>query len=196
MWQYNFTLVQWAFLKGSTPSSYATLGSSIGIGKESSSNLPAGRFTHTMNVMPSFKSMLIFAGYTAYSTSSGYLNDLWRYNITSSNWCLLSGSIITVNPPAVYVTAGVASQSNVPAGVNGHAADNLFGSNQTYFFGGSTINGVINELWTFDHMSNLWSYLSVASSSGNYSGPQYPGARLSHSFAAMPNTPLFIMVFY
>lgn len=197
---YDFTVKQWMFLKGNTTQgTSATYGYSIGLGIEDPSNVPAGRYAHTMKSMSSSNSFVIFGGNTKYSsTAFGILNDAWSFNVTSNNWCLLKGSITLVNQLAVYGTTGVASASNMPAGVQGHDAAFLPGTDILYVFGGlTTITSTYsNELWTFNCSSAQWTFLSSAVQKGIYTnGAQYPGERYCHSLVAINNTSLFIMVY-
>lgn len=196
MWQYNFTLRQWTFLKGnSTPGAYTTHGLSVALGVEGPTNLPAGRNLHTLNAMSSTNAFIMFGGYTSFSSSEyGEVNDLWRYNVTSNNWCLLKGNIRAVYPAAVYGTIGIASSANVPAGVYIHGSAFVPGTDSLFVFGGYT-GGNSNELWLFNCSSAQWTFFSSAARVGVYTnGAQFPGARSGHSFVAIPNTSLFVMV--
>lgn len=186
IWRFNFTLQQWTFLKGNL-----LLGTSVGLGVESPLNFPTGRWEHTMNAMSSSNSIVVFGGR---SDTIGSLNDLWRYNVTSNNWCLLRGNISTSNQPAVYGTAGVASAANIPAGVYHHCAAFLPGTDLLYVFGGYR-SAFLNELWIFNCSSAQWTFVSSSATAGVYTnGGQYPGARSGHSFATVPKTSLFVMV--
>lgn len=190
---------QWTFLKGNSSfGTYTTYGSSIGVGLESSLNLPAGRNGHSMNAMSSSNSFVMFGGYTKYSSfTSGSINDIWRYNVSSNNWCLLKGSISVVNALAVYGTVGIANTTNVPTGMYSHGAAFSPGFDLLYVFAGSTYFNLLNELWVFNCSSAQWTFLASAGQAGNYTnGAQYPGARAYHSFFAIPNTSLFLMVNY
>lgn len=194
MWSYNFSLKQWTFLKGnSAPGTYTTYGVSAGVGIEAPSNLPAGRQMHSLNAMTSTASFIMFAGSTYYPTYV-LLNDLWRYNCTSNNWALLSGSITASVSPVVYGTTGVFSSTSVPAGVWGHATSFSPNTDLLYVFGGYSTTW-INELWVFDCSLSQWAFMSSGTQLGVYTvGSQYPGGRYGDTFIAIPNTPLFIMV--
>ena len=49
------------------------------------------------------------------TTSSGRLNDLWRYDPVTNQWTWVSGAN-TINQPGVYGTKGVPAAANVPGG--------------------------------------------------------------------------------
>lgn len=149
-----------------------------------------------MNSLSSSNSFVMFGGYAKYSsTASSLLNDAWRYNATSNNWCLLQGNITSIYPPAVYGTTGIASATKEPEGVQIHGAAFLPGTELLYVFGGTSQSFYQNELWMLNCLSSQWTFLSLAVQAGIYTnGAQYPGIREGHSFVAIPNTSLFVMV--
>ncbi len=56
----------------------------------------------------------LFGGYGYGSTtSSGYLNDLWRYDPATNQWTWMSGAN-TIDQVGVYGTKGVPAAANVP----------------------------------------------------------------------------------
>lgn len=121
------------------------------------------------------------------------------YNVTSSNWKWLSGNIKFGYLAAKYAVPGSYSLSNFPAGICGHSADFISGTNTLVVFGGRTsatvpVNGIISDLWYFDVNSTFWKFTVNANTVGNYTAPQFPGARYLSSMVAMPNSPMFYMV--
>lgn len=70
------------------------------------------------------------------------------------------------------------------------------GTDWLYVFGGFISNiFYLNELWIFNCSSTQWKFVSLNVTAGVYSnGAQYPGARYSNSFVAIPKTSLFVMV--
>jgi len=97
----------------------------------------------------------LFGGY-GFGTSAtlDYLNDLWRYNVTSNQWKWVKGAN-TVSQPAIYGLQGVNSPFNMP-GSRSAAARWKDASNNLWLLGGSGYNvannvGKLNDLWKFDN---------------------------------------------
>jgi hypothetical protein len=63
------------------------------------------------------------------------LNDLWMYNISSSQWTWLSGNV-SVNANGVYGIMGLGSPNNFPGGRRDHAMTHDSRSNSIYVYGG------------------------------------------------------------
>jgi N-acetylneuraminic acid mutarotase len=89
--------------------------------------------------------------------SSGYLNDLWKFDGT--NWTWVSGSNST-NQSGVYGAKGVAAPSNVPgARYDCVSWMDVFGD--LWLFGGygyaaSGSSSWLNDLWKFDGTNWTW----------------------------------------
>ncbi|MGA2071482.1 MAG: hypothetical protein ABSG97_09040 [Sedimentisphaerales bacterium] len=108
-------------------------------------------------------------GYDANGTF-GLLNDLWRFNTSSTNWTWLSGSSL-INQYGVYGTMGVSSSTNTPGarGWSASWADSngvlwLFGG---YGYGSSGDVGTLNDLWKYK--GSKWTWVS-GSKSVNHKG--------------------------
>ena len=52
------------------------------------------------------------------AASSGYLNDLWRYDLETNMWTWMSGSN-TADQECTYGTQGIPDAANVPGGRDG-----------------------------------------------------------------------------
>lgn len=191
MWSFNRTLSQWAWLKGST---YNQVSSSAGLGIESPSNIPAARNGHTMNALTSTKAFLLFGGYACFPGPIQYSNEVWRYNITTNLWTLLSGNSASGDQAATHVTTGTPSALNSPAGMAWHAASFAYGTEKLCLFGGESSSGSIADVWMFDALLSQWIFVSSGSQAGVYVQDMCPGARNTHSFISIPKTDLFIMV--
>lgn len=64
----------------------------------------------------------------------GLLNDLWKYNIATQTWTLVSGGSVLSNQNGTYGTQGTAASGNIPGGrqtsvlwVDSSGATRLFG---------------------------------------------------------------------
>ena len=65
----------------------------------------------------------------------GWLNDLWMFNISSTEWAWLSGNE-TANAVGVYGTKGIPSINNYPGRRIGHSMAIDSTKNCLYVFGG------------------------------------------------------------
>jgi uncharacterized repeat protein (TIGR02543 family) len=131
----------------------------------------------------------LFGGYGLGSpgSSSGNLNDLWKFDGTY--WIWISGSA-TANQGGIYGTIGIAVPSNIPGARNG-AVSWIDNSGNLWLFGGSGYDSqntffYLNDLWKFDGTNWTWvSGNNLAGQSGNYgmngtaSLSNVPGSRTS-----------------
>jgi hypothetical protein len=81
----------------------------------------------------------------------GYLNDLWRYSLSSGEWTWVSGGN-GANAVGIYGTQGTVSASTVP-GARQASNSWIDSSGYLWLFGGagygSADNGYLNDLWQF-----------------------------------------------
>ena len=119
----------------------------------------------------------------------GYLNDLWRYNISSGMWTWMSGNA-SIDDNGVYGTKGVPSASNYP-GSKYLSASWIDLDGNLWLFGGrgndeSGSFGRLNELWRYNISSRMWTWISgnktinengVYGMKGVSEAANYPGSR-------------------
>ena len=169
LWEYNSTTGQWRWLKGSK-----TAGNQVGvygtIGVESSSNNPGTR-VNAVSWTANGKLYLFGGSGTGATLTSGYLNDLWRYDPATNNWTWIKGSN-TTNGVGVYGTKGTAAPGNTPGSRFSSVGWEYQG--KLYLFGGfgrlsTSSNTYYNDLWSFDTTTGTWTWVS-GSNTGNASG--------------------------
>lgn len=104
----------------------------------------------------------LFGGYGYGATSQGLLNDLWRYDPTSSNWTWISGSS-SLNQYGKYGTRGISDPANVP-GAREDAVSWTDAQGNLWLFGGdgrgSQTSGYLNDLWKFDPNTREWTWVA------------------------------------
>lgn len=184
LWKYNPTTNQWTWMKGDN------IDNPIGVygtqGVASAINKPGGR-DGGISWTDASGNFWMFGGYGLTSTTtSGNLNDIWRYNPTTNQWTWQKGDI-NVDPVAVYGTQGVSASANTPQGrwlcVGWKDASGNF-----WMFGGEDVNGYLNDLWKYDPVSNQWTWIKgdntndqagVYGTQGTASATNKPGARYS-----------------
>jgi gliding motility-associated-like protein len=141
----------------------------------------------------------LFGGSRAVIRPSGSLenefsNELWEYNMATNLWTWLGGN----TPPSQinYGSKGVAAVSNWPPNVFDNSS-NWIDGNKCYFAGGayygSNVYGGLSDLWEYDIITGLWTWVSGSTisdlnSNGIYSGKThidsnglFPSARIHGS---------------
>jgi hypothetical protein len=158
-------------------------------GEESPSNYPGAR-QGTTSWVDAQGNMWLFGGDGWNADSNSWLNDLWRYNITSHQWAWMSGNKTGwIN--GLYGTKGVASPLNCP-GVRHGMTSWIDTSGHFWVFGGSgmgsSTTGSLNDLWHFNTTSFEWTWVAGSDNSNSYGfygsktvfhADNIPGARLS-----------------
>ncbi len=187
LWKYNPSTNQWTWMKGSN----AAMASGVygTMGQSASANLPGARYG-SYAWKDATGNFWLFGG-TGYdaSTTSSYLNDLWKYNPQNNQWTWVNGSNIT-DQYGVYGVKGVASSTTSPGGrFFGRAIVDASGN--FWLFGGvgfatSGLDDVLNDLWKYNQNSNQWTWVSgsnLVNQIGKYgiagisSSTNTPGAR-------------------
>jgi Galactose oxidase, central domain len=119
-----------------------------------------------------------------------FYNDLWKFNIASSTWTLVSGG---ANQKGVYGTKGTASAGNIP-GSRWGASAHIDASGRVWLFGGFGFDdetdtsqpNLLNDLWMLQ--GGQWTWVngsSTVNQTGNYgtqgtaAASNVPGARQS-----------------
>ncbi len=185
LWKYDTLSMQWTWMSGTDTinktGSYGTLMSA------SAYNYPGSR-QNSVTWKDNSGNLWLFGG-NGFASVGGldFLNDLWKYDITSNEWTWMSGS---KNPDQVgsYGTQGVPSANNIPGARFGSLA--WFENNHLWLFGGQgniSNNQVrFNDLWKYDIATNMWTWVSGSNTTdqnGTYgaktvaSVSNIPGAR-------------------
>ncbi|TDU80882.1 Calx-beta domain-containing protein [Prosthecobacter fusiformis] len=181
LWKYSPSLTQWTWMGGSktikAPGVYGTQGS------PQPANVPGAR-SGAATWVDTLGNLWLFGGtgYGATTKSSGTLNDLWKYNITTQEWTWMKGPS-TIKAVGTYGAQGVATASTIPgsrsdasAWVDKNGMFWLFGGNGIGLTGGA---GDLNDLWKYDPSANLWTWVrgeTQTDSLGNYGTLGIPAA--------------------
>ncbi len=188
LWEFNPNTKQWAWMAGSS-----TAGSSCGVGGPyiqcgrvgvygtegvvAQGNTPGSR-QFPIAWTDASGNLWLFGGYGYDSLGRwGYLNDLWKFDVSVNQWawmggpntlsnCLSSsfGACVEWGQPGVYGTLGISSSSDSPGGrfspiTWADASGNL------WIFGGAGVDeasfkGDLSDLWEFDVSSGQWTWVS------------------------------------
>lgn len=134
-------------------------------------NRPSARVLATAIYDPSGAGKLWLYGGSgfSYSGATGYLNDLWVYDLGTNTWAVMSGDPVNPDSSGVMSSLGEASHTNVPGSRNA-ASGWISSSGLIYIFGGygypeagspqAGSVGTLNDLWVFDpssgYATNTW----------------------------------------
>ncbi len=127
------------------------------------------------------------------SGTSGWLNDLWKYNITTSQWTWMKGDSVK-NKNGVYGTQGVSSPLNNP-GSREFCISWTDASGNFWMMGGDGYGatgplGNLGDLWKYNPTTNEWTWMkgpTAINQNGTYgtmgvsSPANLPGCRHSSS---------------
>jgi len=179
LWKFNPSTNEWAWMSGSSTSLY--IGSSgyreSGVygtlGVPAASNVPGGRY-YASTWTDKAGNLWLFGGqgYDGTNLNVGYLNDLWKFDLSTHEWTWMSGSsslgactgsIGQCGVPGVYGVLGTPGAGNTPGSRSG-AASWTDASGNLWLFGGIGYDaagtfGDLNDLWKYDPNSNQWTWI-------------------------------------
>ncbi len=189
LWKFNPGTNQWTWIKGSSGVDQAGLYGTQGI--PTATTCPGGR-SCTTNWVDAAGDLWLFGG-DGYGSNgnASYLNDVWKFNISSSQWTWMGGSNTTFQAGS-YGTQGTPSNTNIPGARNGCSVSKD-ASGMIWLFGGYGLSsvlansmGYLNDLWKFNPSTNQWTWvrgsnglnqLATYGSLGVSSVSNSPGAR-------------------
>ena len=184
LWKYNPSTNQWTWMSGSsTGGSSAQSGVYGTLGTPSVGNMPGGR-DGAVGWTDKNGNLWLFGGY-AYDANGtfGYLNDLWEFNPSTTEWTWMGGSnslgcaVSYCATSATYGTLGTPAAGNTPGGRKTPATWTDSGGN-FWLLGGfvDPVNGdnlatELNDLWEFSPSTNQWTWMGGSNApAGNQSG--------------------------
>jgi N-acetylneuraminic acid mutarotase len=182
LWKYDPLTNQWTWKKGDDL--FIQLGRYGTMGTPSATNNPGARES-AIGWADASGNLWLFGGYGYCGTNIGigFMNDLWKFNISTGQWTWIGGSDL-INQSAVYGTIGVPSTLNIPGARRGATAwtDN---NGNMWLMGGlgigtsTSTTGRFNDLWKYNPVTNEWTWVSGASEphqKGIYGVKGTPGA--------------------
>jgi N-acetylneuraminic acid mutarotase len=191
LWEFNPSTNQWTWRNGATtvsqPGVYGTLGT------PAAGNAPGGRYA-AVNWTDGSGDFWLFGG-NGYEpdTTAAYLNDLWQFNPSNSEWTWKNGSS-AYSQSGMYGTIGTPAAGNTPGGRN-FASSWTDKSGNFWLFGGqgddsASNQGYLNDLWEFNPSTNEWAWIggsTTFSCSSSTCNP--PGVYGTLGVAAAANIP-------
>jgi len=169
-------------------------------GVADAANIPGGR-VGAVSWTDSQGNFWLFGGNGFDSThTSGYLNDLWKFNPTTRDWTWVSGSSTVPSTgqgqPGIYGALLTPAAGNTPGGRSG-ALGWTDAHGNLWLLGGAGYDstgteGELNDLWEYNIPSGQWAWMggvSVLGPSGSVAGVYGPlGSLTSGSFPGSHNT--------
>ncbi len=201
LWLFNKTSQEWTWISGNkTTYEFGVYGTK---GDPDSANYPGGRDL-AVSWIDKEGNFWLFGGLGLNETTSGRLTDLWRFNITSSEWTWMAGSKF-INVDGVYGTKGDPDSANYPGSRYDSVSWNDTNGN-LWLFGGwghteSGSYGRLNDVWRYNITSSEWTWISgnktnnaigVYGTEGDPDSANYPGARRYTGYCTDTNGNLWI----
>ncbi len=201
LWKYDVSTGLWTWISG--PNSSAGAVENFGtLGVASASNLPpprgggttggsGGVFTTigdgTASWVDNSGNFWIFGGYGKIGSSYGFLNDLWKFDVSTSQWTWMGGAN-SIDSAATYGVKGTPSTSNIP-GARTPATYWKDGSGNFWVFGGRIAGtNTYNDLWRYNPSTGEWTWMkgtntangaTVKTTLGSGDATTTPSSRLS-----------------
>ncbi|MCX6992551.1 MAG: hypothetical protein NT011_05325 [Kiritimatiellaeota bacterium] len=159
LWKFDPITTNWTWMKGSnTKNQLGTYGTQ---GVPDPANMPGARFFAT-SWTDGQGALWLFGGSTDLA-SSGILNDLWKFDPSTTNWTWMKGSN-TTNQFGIYGTQGVPDPVNTP-GTRYGSMSWTDGSGALWLFGGygfsttGMAKAYLSDLWKFDPSTTNWTWM-------------------------------------
>ena len=176
IWKFAPSTSQWTWMGGSSTTAHRGVFGTLGT--PASGNIPGSRvsavtWTDTMG------NLWLFGGSGLDANGiQGYLNDLWEFTPSTSEWTWMGGSnsvkFSNGGQPGVYGTLGVPSAENIPGGRTG-ATSWTDKSGNFWLFGGEGYSAdapvvLFNDVWKFDSSTKQWTWMGGSSTVGANGG--------------------------
>ena len=179
LWKFDCTNQTWTWVSGT--SNIGFQGNYQSLGTASSSALPAAR-QNASSWIGNDGCLYIFGGQKSLNNN---LNDLWKFNPSTSQWTWMGGSS-TTNAQGTYGVLGQATSNTIPPARYGA----LFwkdGAGKFWLFGGQCYDGTnthrLNDMWCFDPQTTEWTWVS---GSNQYDNNGVYGTQNSEASANIP----------
>lgn len=158
LWKFDPLTGNWTWVNGSNAAGVKAVYGTKGVAAPT--NRPGSRYGG-LTWIDQDGNLWLFGGYGNDGSSTGILNDLWKYNITTNTWTWMKGNN-TIGKPGIYGTQGVTAENNQPGA---RYLSNVWTdkSGNFWLFGGygydQSKQGILNDLWKFDPRTNNWTWM-------------------------------------
>ena len=185
LWKYDILTNEWTWVKGDNTIDAAADYGEQGI--ESETNKPGARYG-SQTWTDAGGNLWLYGGYGYDSSSSGILNDIWKFNPSTNKWTWIKGDK-GVEEVAVYGTKGIPDATNKP-GARYVSSSWVDQNDNLWLFGGYGYDenncGDLNDLWKSILLTNEWTWVNgdkmidqpgVYGTKGVANAANKPGAR-------------------
>lgn len=148
----------WTWMKGDHNTNNTGTYGTKGIGDPG--NKPGAR-TSAVTWSDKNGNLWLFGGYGYSNSEMGFLNDLWKYEISSNRWTWMKGDS-SIQQTAIFGVCGVSNMSNQPGAGYGSISWTDTNGNLWLFggFGYGEMNyGLLNTIWKYNPLSNEWTWV-------------------------------------
>ena len=151
IWEFSPSAKTWTWVSGSSKANALGVYGTLGV--PAATNVPGAR-GYSVSWIDRSGNLWIFGG-TGWSSTFGYLNDLWEFNFASKQWVWMGGSnklnAADGGQPGIYGTLGTTATTNTPGGRDLALGWTDSGGN-FWLFGGVGFDstdaaGYLNDLW-------------------------------------------------
>jgi hypothetical protein len=200
LWFFNTSSLQWKWMSGNYTGDENGI---YGIKNQFNiSNIPGSRANHIGFRLNQY-SIIIHGGVGFDSEASAatiFLNDVWLFNSTISQWKYVSGDI-TGNKVSIFGNKFIYHSSNIPAGRRGHTGS-LINNTLMFIQGGELPLAIdlLNDLWFFNLITFQWKWISgdtigdqlgIYGTKNVYNSSNKIGSRNGHISGVLFNDTLF-----
>ncbi len=185
LWKYDPLYNKWTWIKGNNTAGQFSLYGTQGLAN--AANKPGAAYS-SVSWTDTSGNLWLFGGYGYTNSSLGFLNSIWKYNLSTNEWTWIKGDN-TVNKPGIYGSQGIANIANNPGARYGSQTWTDANGN-LWLFGGygydGTVSGILNDIWKYNPSSNQWTWikgdntvnhLGVYGTKGIANATNRPGAR-------------------
>jgi N-acetylneuraminic acid mutarotase len=175
VWKFTPANAEWTWMGGSGTAGQAGVYGKLG--SAARGNISGGRDS-AVSWLDSSGNLWLFGGYGYDSTDAGgYLNDLWEFNISTTEWAWMGGNSTVGNNggrDGVYGTLGSGAANNNPGGRLA-AVSWTDDSGNYWLFGGQGFDSVgaygdLNDLWKYQFTVPTAAEPVFAPGAGSFSG--------------------------
>ncbi|MGD2055534.1 MAG: hypothetical protein PVJ15_01915 [Gammaproteobacteria bacterium] len=155
LWKFDGS--EWTWVGGTDrPNQAGTYGKE---GEAAAANIPGGR-EGAVSWSDAGDNYWLFGGWGMDAAGdTGYLNDLWKFDVIASTWTWVAGSNL-VNQPGIYGTQGTTDTTSIP-GARQDATTWTDVAGDQWLLGGAGFDAdgnqdYLNDLWKFDGSDWTW----------------------------------------
>src|ERR1035437_8990633 len=148
----NVIAETWTWVSGSN--AYRQFGTYGTKGLAAPGNVPGAR-SGSVSWTDTSGNLWLFGGYGYVAGTDDYLNELWKFDVTSGEWTWVSGSN-AYRQFGTYGTKGLAAPGNVPGARSGSVSWTDTNGNLWLFGGYGSVAGRDGLPPTDDYSNELW----------------------------------------